>query len=895
MIYKDREEFLKLINELNLKIGCEIGVYKGDYSIKILEKTNLSKLYLIDSWQHLDNYNDISNHSNPEFDFILQGVKNKISNHKERVEIIKGLSENIVNNFEDDYFDFLYLDADHSYSASKKDVSLWYSKVKPGGIFSGHDYLNGSLPQGEFGVKQSIDEFVKQNNLELHVTGEDQWKSWFIIKPNKLDTVIYCTENYYETSVNLINTLNLFHDNLNIHLYEINFNKNPHINNVNIINLEDKRIGDIQFEGDRNNMNNHNMFRAIFLKSKVILHSIKELKLKKVLYLDADILPNSKLDLLFEKFKDITNYPLIQKGPAEYIFFTDFNPDSTIKGIRGNPYENGYFEPTKILEYPICQQLGIPIENRICYANASIVLYNSNCLEFIEEYDKINESTFNLSLDEIRHYYPFADETTINILLWKYKYNNRLPFVQVNINNIDEVKEFYYSYYNEEKIYSTFTKIPSDLEKPNKYIFHGVKNKTSKETSDFIKNFYFNNKNFNIRCNLDENRTYIYCNSKLKVKVNLYEWNSYYDSNTLLYSTLSFFNNNELWYSTTNLNNIKGLKVEITYDNVILKEQHFNFKNIHNQKIKKQVLVLHSQVGIGDNLSATPTIKKMSEIYNQKVTILTYIPSAFINNPYIDQIIPINNNLDQLLNSFNIQNFDIHHLFNLIGTNWRLIDHKQICAYNCGFQLKSNELDMEFYPDEFEKIENLPENFICINPSETEPERTWGYKNWQDFIDLIQEHIPVVAIGKETFLDVNLNKKFSNIQIKNGLNLLNNPCQNTISQAYHIISKSKTFVTMNNGLYILSLCNLDNHITELSTSWNTYFYRIRKGVENYNLDYVRGECKVECLANPKICIDQSCTTQILKSGICYLNKPTYECHPTPEQVCNSILKSLNIK
>ena len=68
-----------------------------------------------------------------------------------------------------------------------------------------------------------------------------------------MDTVIYCTENYYETSVNLINTLNLFHDNLNIHLYEINFNKNPHINNVNIINLEDKRIGDIQFEGDRNN------------------------------------------------------------------------------------------------------------------------------------------------------------------------------------------------------------------------------------------------------------------------------------------------------------------------------------------------------------------------------------------------------------------------------------------------------------------------------------------------------------------------------------------------------------------------------------------------------------------------------------------------------------------
>jgi len=400
---------------------------------------------------------------------------------------------------------------------------------------------------------------------------------------------------------------------------------------------------------------------------------------------------------------------------------------------------------------------------------------------------------------------------------------------------------------------------------------------------------------FNIRYNLNENKTYIYYDSELTAQVNLYKWNSYDNSAELLYTTFSTFNNNELWYSTTNLNLLKGLKVEIVYNNVIIKEQYFNFKTIHNQKIKNQVLVLHSEVGIGDNLSATPTIKKMSEIYNQKIILLTYIPSAFINNPYIDQVISINNNnLDQLLNSFDSNNFDVHHLFNLMNTNWRLVDHKQVCAYNCGFQLKQNELDMEFYPDKFENIE-LPENFICINPSETEPERTWGYKNWQKFIELIQEYIPVIAIGKETFLDSNLTKKYSNIQIENGLNLLNNPCQNTISQAYHIINKSKTFVTMNNGLYILALCNLDNHITELSTSWNTTFYRTRKGIENYNLSYVRGTCLAECLANPKISIDQTTNTQILISGICYLNKSTYECHPTPEQVYNSVLKTLNVK
>lgn len=56
MNYKNRDEFINIINELNLKIGCEIGVYKGDFSLKLLNNTNLSKLYLIDPWKHLENY-----------------------------------------------------------------------------------------------------------------------------------------------------------------------------------------------------------------------------------------------------------------------------------------------------------------------------------------------------------------------------------------------------------------------------------------------------------------------------------------------------------------------------------------------------------------------------------------------------------------------------------------------------------------------------------------------------------------------------------------------------------------------------------------------------------------------------------------------------------------------
>lgn len=401
------------------------------------------------------------------------------------------------------------------------------------------------------------------------------------------------------------------------------------------------------------------------------------------------------------------------------------------------------------------------------------------------------------------------------------------------------------------------------------------------------------NTDFIIKCKINENKTYIKCKNTIIVDIYLYEWNSLYNTTLLLYNTTSNFNNNEIWYSTgKQLSDINGLKVEIKYNGVLINEEYFNFKTIYGKKIKKQVILVNTDVGIGDTIAATPIIKKISEIYNQKVIVLSYLPFVFINNPYIEEIIHVNkDNINDILTCFNTDEYNINSVFRVYG-NFRLFDHKQMCAYNVGFQLKPDELDMQFYPDEYEMIENLPEKFVCINPSETEPERTWGYEKWQEFINLIQEHIPVVAIGKETYLDSDLVKTFSNIEIKNGLNLLNHPSQNTLSQAYHIISKSETFVTMNNGLYILALCNPYCHITEISTSWNTTYYRTRKNIENYNLDYIRGECKLECLSNLNICVAYNGSTEILFSNGCYLNKDTYMCHPSPELVYKTVLKKI---
>ena len=40
---------------------------------------------------------------------------------------------------EDHSLDFVYIDADHSYSAVVTDINAWKSKIKKGGYIAGHD------------------------------------------------------------------------------------------------------------------------------------------------------------------------------------------------------------------------------------------------------------------------------------------------------------------------------------------------------------------------------------------------------------------------------------------------------------------------------------------------------------------------------------------------------------------------------------------------------------------------------------------------------------------------------------------------------------------------------------------------------------------------------------
>lgn len=346
-----------------------------------------------------------------------------------------------------------------------------------------------------------------------------------------ISIILHCTENYLQNSLNLIKSLNLYHDNLDFYLYTLNFQYDSNISNLNTIFISDENIeNNMSFVGNQNDVNNINMIKSVFFKSKIVLDTIDNLKLDFAIYIDSDILPTGEISELFEFIGQVDDYPLIQQSLFEF----------PINYGRGNPFHNGGFDETNILEYPLMNEHHIPIRNRTHYSVTSVMIYNKNCRQFFKEYDWLNEKDLEMDLEDIKFFYPFSDETTMNVLLWKYKYNKRLPFLQMNVDDIGNVKEYYESNYDGEKEITSYVRIPSKKEKKHKLFFHGAKGELSNEIYNLQQNM------FNHRLDLNNNKFYISSNFDLKRNIDII----FYDDKDLIYqATINIEKGPEYWFS----------------------------------------------------------------------------------------------------------------------------------------------------------------------------------------------------------------------------------------------------------------------------------------------------------------------------------------------------------
>lgn len=199
---------LDLINDLDNIIGngvgVEVGVFRGELSKRIMELWTGGTMYMVDIWRKVgDEYTDVCN--NEEQIQYLVDTCNNVQGYEDRTIIIRTDSEKASKLFPDESLDFIYIDANHAYEHVKKDLEIWFPKLKKGGVFAGHDYINidwyndpnfcengkdkhlyitregTTYYNGVFGVNPAVDEFCEKYGYTIDVTTE-WWGSWWLIK-----------------------------------------------------------------------------------------------------------------------------------------------------------------------------------------------------------------------------------------------------------------------------------------------------------------------------------------------------------------------------------------------------------------------------------------------------------------------------------------------------------------------------------------------------------------------------------------------------------------------------------------------------------------------------------------------------------------------------------------
>jgi methyltransferase family protein len=177
-----RTEIPHLLNARALTgTAAEIGVKRGDFSEEILSHWQGAKLISVDPWRAFgdEEYVDLANVEQAEHDAFYEQTVDRLARFGSRSEIWRMTSLEAAAAIEDGSLDFVYIDARHDYESVREDLEAWRPKMREGAIMAGHDYLDGDLRQGDFGVKSAVDEFFRPEGVRVQATFADTpWPSW---------------------------------------------------------------------------------------------------------------------------------------------------------------------------------------------------------------------------------------------------------------------------------------------------------------------------------------------------------------------------------------------------------------------------------------------------------------------------------------------------------------------------------------------------------------------------------------------------------------------------------------------------------------------------------------------------------------------------------------------
>ena len=150
-------------------VVAEVGVQRAFNATAMLEGLNIERLYLIDPYKPYVDGTFVFSRKVQENVYSI--MFRNVEKYLDKVTLISRESMFASTLFKDGFFDFVYLDGWHQYPAVKKDIEVWWPKVKVGGVLGGHDIGHVEFP----GVARAVEQFSKKINQPFKAVGDSDW------------------------------------------------------------------------------------------------------------------------------------------------------------------------------------------------------------------------------------------------------------------------------------------------------------------------------------------------------------------------------------------------------------------------------------------------------------------------------------------------------------------------------------------------------------------------------------------------------------------------------------------------------------------------------------------------------------------------------------------------
>ena len=174
-VFDHQATLLKLLQQWHHPYAAEIGVASGRTSEYLLKNHSGLRLWMVDRWDCVPG----SRRQRSSYIAAKQTAADRTEFAADRRTIVHASSAWAAATMVDGFFDLIFIDAHHEYASVIEDMTVWWSRLRAGGVYCGHDIDSPKDKRGVWGVRKAVEEFCGERGLEFQVDKN----TWVLIKP----------------------------------------------------------------------------------------------------------------------------------------------------------------------------------------------------------------------------------------------------------------------------------------------------------------------------------------------------------------------------------------------------------------------------------------------------------------------------------------------------------------------------------------------------------------------------------------------------------------------------------------------------------------------------------------------------------------------------------------